>query len=181
MQTIAKMKNKRLNCIPQNHEKYKSFSMDKLDFIEFFQCLSTSLEKLDLNLAKEVSEKFIHLRHYIEKEHPGFIEEKLKLLMRKGVYHYEYMGSVEKFDETHLPEILAFYSSIDEGGISEADYNQAQFVRRTFQISTLGAYHDLYMETDFILLTDVFENFRNLSIRIYRFYPAHFYSGPGLA
>ena len=89
MQAIGKMKNKRLNCIPQNHENYISFSMGKLDFIDTFQFLSTSLEKLVLNLAKEGSEKFIHLRHYVEKEHPGFIEEKLKLLMRKGVYPYE--------------------------------------------------------------------------------------------
>ena len=69
------------------------------------------------------------------------------------------MGSFEKFDGTHLPEKLAFYSSIDERGISEADYDHAQSVWRTFQISTLGAYHDLYMETNVILLTDVFENF----------------------
>ena len=181
MQAIGKMKNKGLNCIPKNHEKYISFSMGKLDFIDTFQFLSTSLEKLVLNLAKEGSEKFIHLRHYVEKEHPCFIEEKLKLLMRKGVYPYEYMGSVEKFDETHLPEILAFYSSIDERGISEADYDYAQSVWRTFQISTLGAYHDLYMETDVILLTDVFENFRNLCLRIYGLDPAHFYTAPGLA
>ena len=76
--------------------------MSKLDFINSFQFLSTSLEKLVLNLAKEGSKKFIHLRHYIEKEHPGFIKEKFKLLTRKGVYPYKYMGSVEKFDETHF-------------------------------------------------------------------------------
>ena len=154
--------------------------MGKLDFIDSFQCLSTSLEKLVFNLAKDGSEKSIHLRHYVEKEHPCFIEEKLKILMRKGVYPYEYMGSVKKFDETHLPEIKAFYSSIDERGISEADYDQAQSVWRTFQISTLGAYHDLNMETDIILLTDVFENFRNLCLCIYGLDPAHFYTAPGL-
>jgi hypothetical protein len=92
--------------------------MGKLDFIDSFQFLSTSLEKLVSNLAKEGSEKFTHLQHYIEKEHPGLIEEKLGLLMRKGVYPYEYMDSMEKFDETHLPERLNFYSSIDERGIS---------------------------------------------------------------
>ena len=54
--------------------------------------------------------------------------------MRKGVYPYEYMDSVENFDETHLPERLAFYSNIDEQGISEADYSYTQSVWRTFQI-----------------------------------------------
>lgn len=155
--------------------------MGKLDFIDSFQFLSTSLEKLVSNLATEGSEKFTHLQHYIEKEHPGLIEEKLGLLMRKGVYPYEYMESVEKFDETHLPDRLDFYSSIDERGISEADYNHAQSVWRTFQMSTLGDYHDLYMETDFILLTDVFENFRKLCLNIYGLDPANFYTAPGLA
>jgi hypothetical protein len=153
---IGKMKNKRLSCIPQNHEKYISFSMGKLDFIDSFQFLSTSLEKLVLNLAREGSEKFTHLHQYIEKKNPGFIEEKLKLLMCKGVYPYEYMDSEEKFDETHLPERLAFYSSIDEQGISESDYDHAQSVWKTFEMTTLGEYHDLYIETDVILLTDVF-------------------------
>lgn len=101
--------------------------------------------------------------------------------MRKGVYPYEYMDSVEKFDETHLPDRLDFYSSIDERGISEADYNHAQSVWRTFQMSTLGDYHDLYMETDVILLTDVFENFRELCLHIYGLDPANFYTAPGLA
>ena len=91
------------------------------------------------------------------------------------------MCSFEKFDGTHLPEKLAFYSSIDERGISEADYDHAQSVWRTFHISTLGAYHDLYMETNVILLTDVFENFRYLCLRIYGLDPTHFYTAPGLA
>lgn len=113
MQAIVKMKNKRLNCIPQNHEKYISFSMGKLDFIDSFQFLSTSLEKLVTNLSKEGVEKFKHLHHYIETRHPGLIKEKMNLLMRKGVYPYEYMDGMEKFREKCLPEISAFYSSID--------------------------------------------------------------------
>ena len=101
--------------------------------------------------------------------------------MLKSVHPYEYMDNIEKFNEIHLPKRLVFYICIDERDMSEADYDHAQCVWRTFQVSTLQAYQDLIMKTDVILLTDVFENFRNLSIRIYRFYPAHFYSAPGLA
>ena len=77
MQAIGKMKNKRLNCIPQNHEKYISFSIGQIGLHRFFS-ISVNLlgKKLVLNLAKEGSEKLINLRHYIEKEHPGFIEKK---------------------------------------------------------------------------------------------------------
>ncbi|XP_061193783.1 uncharacterized protein LOC133202021 [Saccostrea echinata] len=175
------MKTKTLSCIPQNHEKYISFSMGKLDFIDSFQFLSTSLEKLVKNLSKEGVEKFKHLHHYIEKQHPGQINEKMNLLMRKGVYPYEYMDSIDKFREKCLPERSAFHSSIDDQDLSEADFYHAQSVWKTFEMSDLGDYHDLYMETDIILLADVFENFRNLCLRIYGLDPAHFYTAPGLA
>lgn len=46
-------------------------------------------------------------------------------------------------------------------------------------MSTLGDYHDLYMETDVILLTDVFENFRELCLPIYGLDPPNFYTESG--
>lgn len=91
------------------------------------------------------------------------------------------MNNTDNLDETRLPKWLAFYRSINERVISEADYDYAQYEWRTFQISTLGAYHDLYMETDVIFLTDVFENFRNICLRIYGLDPAPFYTSMGLA
>ena len=45
----------------------------------------------------------------------------------------------------------------------------------------LGDYHDLYVQSDTILLADVFEIFRNKCIKIYELDPAHFLSAPGLA
>lgn len=96
------------------------------------------MEKLVLNLAKQGWEKFIYLQHYIENEHSDFIKEKLKLLMCKGMYSYEYMDIMEKFGETHLLQRLDFYSSIEEQGISEAYYDHVQSDWRTFQMSNLG-------------------------------------------
>ena len=45
----------------------------------------------------------------------------------------------------------------------------------------LGEYHDLYVQSDTLLLVDVFENFRDKCIEIYELDPAHFLSAPGLA
>ena len=45
----------------------------------------------------------------------------------------------------------------------------------------LGDYHDLYVQSDTLLLADVFENFRNMCIKVYELDPAHFLSAPGLA
>lgn len=176
------MKNKKMKCILQNHEKYISFCLiGKLDFIDSFQFLSTSLEKLVPNLSKEGVKKFKHLHHYIEKRHPGQINERMNLLMHKGVYPYEYMNSMEKLKEKCLPRKSAFHYSIDDRELSEAEYYHAQFVWKTFETSSLGDYHEFFMEIDVILLADVFENLTNLCLRIYGLDPAQFYTAPELA
>ena len=54
-------------------------------------------------------------------------------------------------------------------------------VFKKFKLKNLGDYHDLYVQSDTLLLADVFENFRNMCIEICELYPAHFLSEPGLA
>ena len=48
-----------------------------------------------------------------------------------------------------------------------------------FKLKNLGDHHDLYVQSDTLLLADVFENFRNKFIKIYELDPAHFLSAPG--
>ena len=57
----------------------------------------------------------------------------------------------------------------------------AQKVWDVFEIRSLGEYHDLYVQTDTLLLADVFENFRNMCLEKYQLDPSHFLSAPGLA
>ena len=92
------------------------------------------------------------------------------MLLKKGVYPYEYMDSWERFDETSLPNKEAFYSSLNMENITDVDYNK-----------NLGDYHDLYVQSETLLLADVFKNFRNKCMEIYELDPAHFLSAPGLA
>ena len=66
-------------------------------------------------------------------------------------------------------------------GITDDDYRHAKKVSKKFSNKNLGDYHDLYVQSDTLLLADVFENFRNKCIEIYEFDPAHFLSAPGLA
>ena len=49
-----------------------------------------------------------------------------------------------------------------------------------FNLKSLGNYHDLYVQSDTLLLADVFENFRNKCIEIYEIDSVHFLSIPGL-
>ena len=105
---------------------------------------------------------------------------KFVLLLRKGVYPYEYMDSWERFNETSLPPKKDFYSELTLENITDKDYNHAQKVFEEY-CTDMGDYHDLYVQTDTLLLADVFEKFREKCIEIYGLDPSYFYSAPGLA
>ena len=66
-------------------------------------------------------------------------------------------------------------------GISESEYQHARNVWNKFKLKNMGDYHDLYLKTDVILLTNVFELFRSVCLSNYGLDPAHFYTAPGLA
>ena len=69
------------------------------------------------------------------------------------------MDDWEKFNERQLPEKESFYRTFNLVDISDKDCMISKRVYRNFEIENLGEYHDLYLRSDVILLTDVFENF----------------------
>ena len=91
------------------------------------------------------------------------------------------MDSWERFDGTTLPDKEDFYSSLNMEDITSVDYRHAKRVYKEFKINNLGDYQNLYVQSDTLLLAEVFENFRNKCIEIYELDPAHFISAPGLA
>ena len=91
------------------------------------------------------------------------------------------MDSWERFDETSLPGKKVFYRKLNLVDITDKDHEHAQKVWEVFEIKNLGKYHDLYVQSNTLLLADVFENFRDKCIEIYELDPAHFLSAPGLA
>jgi len=115
MQAIGKVQGKQLKFIPNNTEKYISFSLGCIDFIDSFQFMSSSLERLVENLAKEGPQIFNHMTDY-------FGKEKIDLLLRKHVYPYEHLNSECKFTEKQLPPKDTFYSSLSGEDISEEAY-----------------------------------------------------------
>ena len=105
---------------------------------------------------------------------------KFAMLLRKNVYPYGYMVSWERFNEASLSPKKDFYSELTLEDISDKDYKHAQKVFKEYCID-MGDYHDLYVQTDTLLLADVFEKFREKCIEIYGLDPSYFYSAPGLA
>ena len=108
-------------------------------------------------------------------------DEKFRLLLRKGVYPYEYMDGWNRFVETQLPSRDKFYSKLNMSHISENDHVHAQRVWKAFDLKDMGEYHDLYLKTDVLLLANVFESFCDTCMKHYGLDPAHFYTSPGLA
>ena len=106
---------------------------------------------------------------------------KFFLLLRKGIYPYEYMDSWERFNENTIPSKEDFYSEFNLENIIDKDYQHVKKVWETDEIKNLVEYYDLYVQCDTFLLADVFENFINKCIKIYKLDPAHFLSAPGLA
>ena len=83
---------------------------------------------------------------------------KFVLLLRKGVYPYEYADTWERFSEISLPSKEDFYSNLNMEDISDIDYRHANNVFKEFKLENLGDYHDLYVQSDTLLLADVFNN-----------------------
>ena len=133
--------------------------------------MAASLDSLVNNLPEDA---FNNLKKY-------YTGDKLSLVKRKGVYPYQYMDSLERFKETKLPPKEAFYSKLNNEGINDEDYTHAKKVWKVFEMKHLQDYHNLYNETDVLLLADVFENFRNICMENYKLDPAHYYTAPSLS
>ena len=125
---------------------------------------------------KELIKRFARTYELGNKDLNKFI-----LLLRKGVCPYEYMDNWERFSETSLPNKESFYSNLNMENIDDIDYRHGNNLFKRFKLKNQGEYHDLYVQSDTLLLADVFENFRIKFLEVYELDPAHFSSLPGLA
>ena len=140
-----------------------------------FRCFSCK-KNYEKDFNKELIKRFVNTYNFCDNNLNKFI-----LLLRKGVYPYEYMDYWESFDETSLPDKESFYSSLDMENIEDIDYRHGNNVFKKLKLKNLREYHNLYVQSDTLLLADVFENFRNMCIKVHELDPAHFLSLPGLA
>ena len=153
------------------HFDYTSIKDNQL----IFKCFGCK-KNYEKDFNKELIKRFANTYRFCNKDLNKFI-----LLLRKGVYPYEYMDNWEEFDETLLPNKEAFYSYLNMEDITDTDYRHANKLFKEFKVKHLGEYHDLYVQGDTLLLADVFGNFRNMCIKVYKLDPAHFLTAPGLA
>lgn len=165
-----------INILPLNHENYISMSVFfgdiKLIFLDSFRFLPASLERLTNNLD----------RRELERLRPHFsTNTQFDLIVRKGVYPYDYVSEWERLEETSLPPKNSFFSRLTGESISDEDYAYAREVWQAFGVQNLGQYSDVYLKVDTLLLSVIFENFRKLTMQFFGLDAACFYTLPGLS
>ena len=112
-------------------------------------------KKRQLKPINELIKKFLNTYEFCNGDINKFI-----LLLRKGVYPYEYMNSWERFDETSLLDKKSFYNELNLEDITDKDYTHVQKV-----FEELKSLHEKTL----------------VITAIYELDPAHFLSASGLA
>ena len=162
-----------LSCKERNKttQYYKFIKLDKNRLM--YKCLNCN-DKSYKSLQPLI-DKFPNT-HRLSKNNDEFI-----LLLRKGVYPYEHMDNWNKFNDSIPLGKDKYYSELNTSSISDSNLKHVEKVCNTFKIRDLGKYHDSYVQSDTLLLTDVFEAFRKTCINIYELDPMYFVSLPGFA
>ena len=181
------------SCLGENTEKYITFSTFKfkktsnakkcityqMKFIDSFRHMGQLLSNLVDNFAKpgkNLINRFYNTNQLCDND-----INKFELLLRKGVYPYEYMDSWLKFKHPVPLDKKLYYSKLNDEDISDGDIEHVKKVCDAFKITNLKDYHDLYVKTDVSLLADVLENYRYPSLEVDKLDPAHYLSAPGLS
>ena len=175
----------RIKCKFEHDDKKRKTCRTKYKycdcFLEYTNFKDDLIEYKCLCCNKSYQQKFdqkLKERFFITYKFSNHDNNKFLLLLRKGIYPYEYMVDWEKLNKTLLPEKGDFYTHLNVEDITDADYAHAKRVCKDVKIKKLGEYHDLYFQSDTLLLADVFEN---MCLEIYKLDPVKFLSAPGLA
>ena len=121
---------------------------------------------------KNLKERFINTRNF------------LTMISISSVYSskkvFSLMNIWEKFNQTALPRKEDFYSYLNMEDITDAEYMHTKRVCKDFEINNVAQYHEVFVQSETLLLADVFENFRNFCREIYELNPACFLAALGL-
>ena len=182
-----------IRVVPNNMEKYLSMSVGQLRFIDSFQFLSISLEKLvenlkadDLKITKaEFPDRDQSLEERIVLDGlriPVFGKQtRFDLVRQKGVFPYDFLDDMSCFGHTKLPNRRLFFNRLTSTMCSLGDYFRAVKVWKKFDCRTFADFHDVYLKSDVTLLADVFEKFRASCMDTYQLDAVHYMSLPGFS
>ena len=189
--------------------KYYEFDDEKIEirFLDSIKFLPASLDELSSNLLENGKEEFKNLMLNTtknEQDNIFWVEEKsfikhethinsnfnvnfkklsevVKIPRIKGIFPYDYIDSFEKYNETNIPSDENFYNKLKLEHITQQEKAQFLKVWNSIESPSLGKYSDLYLKTDVLILADVFENFRKISLEYYKLDPVNFFTTASLS
>lgn len=166
---------KEVSILPDNSQNFKSFTVGKLHFIDTFKFMSSSLEKLISNLPEDNSPFLKHLSN-------GDDYKYKKFLKHKGYFPYDWFNAIEKFklpiDELKKED---FNNIMTMSKLSDDEWDYIQEMIKYNKMKTFEDFHDFYLNIDVNGLADVFENFRQTSIKYYKLEPCNYVGTPSFA
>jgi hypothetical protein len=166
---------KKYDIIPKSREKYLSMCVNLID--------------------SKVKLKFIDSLHFIT----GSLSENAKrlnkfrytsdeILREKQVFPYSYMTETKYksiydiLNENKLPsKNVEWLNDLTKEYTSEEDIKHANMIYEMYKCKNIREYTLLYLKTDVVLLAEIFENFRDVSLKTYQLDPAWYYTTPGFA
>ena len=164
-----------LQAIPLNTQKFKVLRLNNVTLLDSMSFLNDSLERLVDNL-KISNHPFTIVRQWLPKD------DERELIMRKGVYPYEYMTSMEKLQDKQLPPRAAFASKLS--GTTEAtvnDYDHAKKVWSVFKCNNLEDFSRLYVRADCYQLMEAVLELRATMYEEFTLDLCHYLSLPMMA
>jgi hypothetical protein len=188
-----------ITCIPNNEERYISFSklikvdeytdkekivrpvMYEIRFLDTLSFMATSIDSLSENLKKDC--KTIEQKREVFKNVSEQFDDdnEFEMMIKKGIYPYDYIDKYARLHETNLPPQKSFDSILNNSQCSDKAYEQAKLVWDTFDCKTMMDYHNLYLITDVLLLADIWANFRNVCYKNYGLDCVYYYTAPSLS
>ncbi|XP_064625915.1 uncharacterized protein LOC135486749 [Lineus longissimus] len=167
--------------IPKTKENYHAMYYDggQFKFIDSFHFLSSSLATLahSIHTGKDGEDiQFKLLFAYVNEN-----KELYNLVKAKSAFCYDFLDSEQKLELEELPAKAEFFNSLENSEISDEMYQRAQKVWSIMGMKSLKDYLTLYLHCDTLILAEIFENFRNVSMKNFTLDPCHFVSTPSFS
>ena len=169
IKALNNIENVSCNALPRNSNKFISLKIENFIFKDSYLFLNKSLDYLTKTIDNDDR---ISLRQEFG--------ENYKLLIKKGIYPYDYFGNIKKFNETKIPDHTNFKNKLNNNkSISNKEYRHAHDIFKTFKCKNLMDYSILYLKTDVCNLADVFQKFSNFCFETYELDPRYSYTLSG--
>jgi hypothetical protein len=165
-----------MSGLPLNTQKFRSIDMNVYSFLDSAAFLNGGLSEL-VDLL-EPDHKFIVLDQLQWNDPRAKIRR--RMMIKKGIFPYEYFDSFNVLQEKSLPPYDSFYSKLNNTNISTEEYAFAQEVWKEFKCETFKDYTNLYCEIDVILLAEVTIKFREELLKECGLDMCHYISLPQL-